>query len=552
MLVAEVKDLYWRYRGSKEPALRGITLEVRDGEFLAITGPSGSGKTTLILALTGIVPQRVPGEFTGKALVLGRDTATTDVSELARDVGVVFEDPEIQFVMSTVEDEIALGLEPLGLDEGEVKERLRWALGLVGLDESFLQRTPNQLSGGEKQRVAIASAVARMPRLLLLDEPTSDLDPAGKEEVVSAIRRLRDEYRATIVMVEHEPELIEDFADRLVVIDGGRVVLEGSPSEVYELGEAAKRHAAYPPEHVELAERLKVSPPRLDALIKAAREGAVSIQPICDSVPPLSYQREVVASVRDVWFSYTKGSDVLRGVSLELRAGELVALMGPNGSGKTTLSKIIAGLLKPRRGTVIVDGVSIDKYTRLELAAKVAYIYQNPQHQIFNQTVWDEVSFGWRIRGVPEEVYSEKVREALELFGLRGLEGEHPFFLSKGEKRRLAIASVYTLEPKLLIVDEPTTGQDRRLSEQLMATFKSFAERGKSVLVVTHNVNLALKYADRLVVMVSGRVVADGHPKVVLSDDSVVREARLRQPAEIRVCKEAGLSPLPDYTHRPP
>ncbi|QOJ79227.1 ABC transporter ATP-binding protein [Infirmifilum lucidum] len=552
MAAVEVRDLYWRYRGSREPALRGVTLDVREGEFLAITGPSGSGKTTLLMALTGIIPQRLPGEFSGRVRVLGRDASRTDVYDISREVGIVFEDPEIQFVMSTVEDEIVLGLEPLGLDESELRERLYWALNLVGLDETFLSRSPNQLSGGEKQRVAIASAIARKPKLLLLDEPTSDLDPVGKEEVVSAIRRLRDEFKATVVMVEHEPELIEEFADRLVVIDNGRVVLEGTPSEVYELGVRAKEHAAYPPDYFELAKQLRVSPPTLDQLLKVAREGMLNVQPLCDSVSPLGLERGVVASLRSVWFSYTRGKDVLRGVDLDLRAGELVALMGPNGSGKTTLSKVIAGLLKPSRGSVLIDGVEVSRYTRLELSSKVAYVYQNPQHQLFNQTVWEEVAFSWKIRGVPEEEYAEKVREALELFNLEGLEDEHPFFLSKGEKRRLAIASVYTLGPKILIVDEPTTGQDRRLSEHLMSIFKSLAKMGKTVLVVTHNVSLAFKYADRLVVMASGRIIADGHPRVVLSDDDVVREAHLKQPVEVLVCREAGVTPTRGYRHQRP
>ncbi len=552
MAVVEVRGLYWRYRGSREPALRGVTLDVREGEFLAVTGPSGSGKTTLLLALIGIIPQRLPGEFSGSVRVLGHDTTRTDVYEIARDVGIVFEDPEIQFVMSTVEDEVALGLEPLGLDESELRERLHWALSLVGLDETFLDRSPNQLSGGEKQRVAIASAIARKPKLLLLDEPTSDLDPVGKEEVVSAIRRLRDEFKTTVIMVEHEPELIEEFADRLVVIDNGRVVLEGAPSEVYELGAEAKEHAAYPPGYLELAKQLGVNPPTLDRLLAVAREGVLSVQPLCDSVPPPHAGGDAVVSLRDVWFSYTRGRDVLRGVHLDLRSGELVALMGPNGSGKTTLSKVIAGLLKPSKGSVLVDGVEVSRYTRLELSSKVAYIYQNPQHQIFNQTVWEEVAFGWRIRGVPEEEYAERVREALDLFGLRGLEDEHPFFLSKGEKRRLAIASAYTLGPKVLIVDEPTTGQDRRLSEHLMSIFKSLARMGKTVLVVTHNVDLAFRYADRLVVMVSGRIVADGHPKVVLSDDSVVREAHLKQPVEVLVCREAEATPTRERRHQRP
>lgn len=538
MNAVEVRGLSWRYRGSEKQSLSDVNLAVREGEFLAVTGPSGAGKTTLLLALAGIIPQSIPGYMSGTVKVLGLDTREASVYEVARHVGVVFEDPEVQFVMSTVEDEIALGLEPLGLSEEEMRERVLWALELVGLDPSFLPRSPLQLSGGEKQRVAIASAVARTPRLLLLDEPTSDLDPAGKEEVVYALRRLRDEYKATVVMVEHEPELIEEFADRLIVLDGGRVVLEGRPSDVYELGDAALEHAAYPPEALRLARRLKVEPPTLEGLLRAVRERRLDARLLCDSAEPWGGGR-VVVSARDVWFSYPGGVLALRGVSLDLREGELVALLGPNGSGKTTLSKVIAGLLRPQRGVVLVEGRRVEEYSRLELASKVAYVYQNPQHQIFNQTVWDEVAFGWRLRGAPEEEYSARVAEALRIFDLEGKEREHPFFLSKGEKRRLALASVYVLDPKVLVVDEPTTGQDRRLSEQLMKLFKSMTREGRSVLVVTHSVEMAYQYADRVVVMVEGRVLAEGHPRLVLADEEVVRKAHLRQPVEARLCREA-------------
>ncbi|MEZ0346201.1 MAG: energy-coupling factor transporter ATPase [Infirmifilum sp.] len=539
MAAVEARKLSWRYRGSSKPVLNEISLQVKEGEFVAITGPSGAGKTTLLLALIGIIPQQLPGEFSGTVRVLGYETTKTDTYRIAREVGVVFEDPEIQFVMSTVEDEILLGLEPLGLTADEVRERIEWSLSIVGLESSFLSRSPIQLSGGEKQRVAIASAIARRPKLLLLDEPTSDLDPKGKEEVVSALRRLRDDYKATIIMVEHEPELIEEFADRLVVVDQGRIVLEGDPHEIYEIEGLETKHAVYPPDYVEVGRRLNLQARRRDEFIKMlTSQENISLNGLCcfKEYKPLSGRPLV--SVRDVWFSYSPGVSVLRGVSLDVYPGEMVALMGPNGSGKTTLSKIIAGLLKPSRGDVYIEGRSIKEYTRAELAELVGYVYQNPQHQIFNQTVWDEVAFGWRIRGVSEAAYKRRVEEAIRQFNLEGLEHEHPFFLSKGEKRRLAIASVYTLNPKMLVVDEPTTGQDRRLSDQMLSLFKSLTGEGKTVLVITHSVNLALKYADRLVVMVDGNVIADGAPWQVLRDDAVIRSAHLKQPVVIQACME--------------
>jgi energy-coupling factor transport system ATP-binding protein len=532
--VVEVRGLKWRYRGSRAPVLKGVDLEVEKGEFLAVTGPSGAGKTTLVLALTGVIPQRLPGEIEGEVRVLGMSTLEVDVAEIAKKVAVVFEDPEIQFVMSTVEDEIALSLEARGLSREEIREKILWALELVGLGEEFLERQPHQLSGGEKQRVAIAAAVAREPELLILDEPTSDLDPQGKEEVVEAIESVRDSLNATVIMVEHEPELIERFADRLVVLDDGVVVMEGAPQEVYSRVEEARRHAAYPPEDIELAVQLGLKPPARRELLELAALLSSSLDGLCAF--PRSGGGEVVVSARDVWYTYPGGVEALRGVSLELRRGELAALMGPNGSGKTTLAKVLAGLLKPSRGEVRVLGRPVAEYSRLELSSLVGYVYQNPQHQLFCQSVFEEVAFGLKLRGVKGEELERRVGEALRFFKLEELRDEHPFFLSKGEKRRLALASVYALRPELLIVDEPTTGQDRRFGEQLMEILRRLADSGKSVLVITHSVDLALKYADRLIAMSRGRVIADAHPLDVLSDAGVVREAKLKRPLKAEIC----------------
>ena len=259
----EVRALWWRYEGRAEYALRGVDLRVERGEIVGVMGPSGAGKTTLCLALNGIIPQRIPGEFRGEVRVFGRSTLERDVSEVARDVGLVLEDPEVQFVMSTVEDEVVLGLEALDLPREEMEERLRWALELVGLPPSYLGKRPLELSGGEKQRVAIASIVAMRPRLLVLDEPTSDLDPRGKEEVLRALWRVGEELGITIVVVEHETEFLAEFADRLVVLSGGRVVMEGAPEEVLSRVDEVRRHGVRPPQVAELGRGLGMEPPPL-------------------------------------------------------------------------------------------------------------------------------------------------------------------------------------------------------------------------------------------------------------------------------------------------
>ncbi len=540
MSAVEVRGLWWRYVGRDDYALKGVDLRVERGELLAIMGHSGSGKTTLALAMTGIIPQRVPGEFRGSVTVLGRDTRVVDASEIARGVAIVFEDPEVQFVMSTVEDELVLALEPLELGREEIRERLEWSLELVGLDKSFLGRSPLQLSGGEKQRVAIAAALARRPQILILDEPTSDLDPLGKEEVLTAIRRLRDELDLTVVLIEHESEFVAELADRVVVLSGGRVAAEGSPAEVFSRVEEVKRHGVHPPDVAELSARLGLSSVvRFEEAVSALGD-ALSGLDARGRAPAPPEGGGVVLECRGVEHVYPGGIRALRGVSLALREGTLVALVGPNGGGKTTLAKVMSGLLRPTGGEVLVLGRRIEEYDRLTLSSTVGYVYQNPVHQIFNKSVYEEVAFGLRLRRLPEAEVRERVKRALELFGLSGLENEHPFFLSKGEKRRLALAAVHVLDPKVLIVDEPTTGQDMRFNEQLFELLKGLAREGRTVVVITHAIPLAAKYADRMVVLKDGRVIADGPPREVLLSPAA-REGRLTLPQVTRLALELKL-----------
>ena len=538
--VAVVENFWWRYEGRSDYALRGLSLEVERGEMLAVMGHSGAGKTTLALTLTGIVPQRVPGEFRGRVEVLGMNALKVDVTEIAKRAAIVFEDPEIQFVMSTVEDEIALTLEPLRLSREEMRERILWSLELVGLDRSFLGRSPLQLSGGEKQRVAIAAAVAREPELLILDEPTSDLDPIGKEEVVAAIRRLRDQLDITVVLIEHEPEYVAEFADRVVVLKEGRAVLEGTPGEVFSKADELKSCGVYPPDVSELSARLGLKPAyRFEQALEQLRavvKGFKSAKFDGGGQPG-----GILIECRNVHYTYPGGVNALKGASLEVRSGELIALVGPNGSGKTTLAKAMCGLLKPSAGEVRVLGKRVDEYDRFTLSSLVAYVYQNPDHQIFNKTVYEEVAFGLRLRGLPENEIGEGVARALELFGLKGLENEHPFFLSKGEKRRLALASVYVLDPKVLIVDEPTTGQDMRFNEALFAMLKRLTGEGRAVVAVTHSIPIAARYADRFAVMKEGRIIASGSPRRILTS-SAADEGKLTKPQVLRLALALGLN----------
>jgi len=548
--VIEINNLWWRYKGRRNFALRGIDLKVEKEEILGIMGPSGSGKTTLCLTLNGIIPQRIPGEFKGEVKVFGKSTLKNDVSEIANDIGLVLEDPEIQFVMSTVEDEVILGLEKLDLSREEILERLCWALGLVDLPISYLNKRPLELSGGEKQRVAIASIVALRPKILVLDEPTSDLDPKGKEEVFEALWRIRDELGITVIIVEHESEFLAKFADRLAVLNDGKVVLEGAPEEVFSRIDEIKRYGVRPPQITEVGYCLGFKPLPLSLeefvsqFIEKFERDRVKLL-VKPQITSSTLDRNIVIKCHDLHFVYPDGTQALKGVDLEIRRGEFLAIVGPNGSGKTTLAKVICGLLRPTKGEVFVFNEEPWKTPKRIMCRRVGYVFQNPDHQLFNQRVFDELAFGLRLLGVDDVEVKARVELLLKTLKLKGLENEHPFFLSKGERRRLALGSVLALEPDILIVDEPTTGQDYGMCSELMNLLKRYNESGKTVILISHSIPLIVEYVDRLVVMCNGRVVADGDPHEVLSIDKVVKEAHLLVPQitlASRILKSKGYS----------
>ncbi len=545
--VIEVESLRWKYSGRDTYVLKDVNLHVEKGEFVGIVGPSGAGKTTLCLCFVGIIPQRIPGEFSGCVKVFGRSTTDVDTTELAKYVGLVFEDPETQFIMTTVEDELVIGLEMLNLPPEEIRERIRWALDIVGLPMEFLNRSPLDLSGGEKQRVAIASILARQPRILVLDEPTSDLDPRDKEGVLSAIVRIRKELDMTIVLVTHELDFLLKYADRVIVLSSGEIICEGEPREVFtRYYDVLKKIGVDVPEVVEISRALKVPPPRSsDELYWLVDDylskGLLEVEEVKSATEEITQQcsvgNEVVLRCVDVHHVYPPNIVALRGVSLEFRKGEYVALVGPNGSGKTTLAKILCGLLRPTRGDVLVKGVSVTKWRKRDLVKVVNYVFQNPDHQLFCRSVREEIEFGPRQLGLPSDVVERRVRELLEVFGLKGLENEHPFFLSKGERRRLALAATLALDPEVIIVDEPTTGQDRRTSREIMDLLKELRDRGHTVIVITHDIPLALEYVDRMVVLCNGMVIADGVPSEVLSREDIVEKAHLVIPCAMKVAR---------------
>ena len=569
MSVVKIDNLHWRYPafvGKMNPwALRGVNLKIEKGEFLGLTGPSGAGKTTTCKTMMGLIPHaarvaanRANDHVQGSVevmggLVCGIDPAANVVDGVARGeilgdpvrpplAGMVFQDPENQFLTMSLLYELAFGLQLLGLAAEEIDERAREALYMVGLGHLWKDAEnihPADLSGGQKQRVAIASFLAMRPELLILDEPTSDLDPIGKSEVIATVRRLKEEHDLTVVLVEQDPEILFDFCDRVALICNGRVDLVGEPEEFYSQFEFLDERGVYTFEVSRIAYRAQVCGE--DEVPKSIVEAQAVFTEVegepTDEV--VDSDAEKVIEVVDLWYRYEDGTVALSGADLVLHRGETMGLLGNNGSGKTTLAKILTGLYAPWKGVCKVLGEDVfQRRVRRELPMNIGYVFQNPDHQTFTRRVFDEVAYGLKCIGVKEDQVEGRVMEGLERVDLVELVDEDPLFLGKGQKQRLAVAAVLAMRPEVIIVDEPTTGQDYRMVSSIMALLEELHHAGGTVLIITHDMTLVANYCHSVTVLRDGRTVFEGTARKLFSSPEQLEAAQLRAPQAITLSCE--------------
>jgi energy-coupling factor transport system ATP-binding protein len=530
----------FRHVGGQRDALDGVALALAAGETVVVLGASGAGKSTLCLAANGLIPHFLKGELSGRVLVGGRDTREHQPRTFAPFVGVIFQDFESQLFCTTAELEAAFGPENLGLPREEIRRRVDDALARTGLG-GLARRMPATLSGGQKQRLVLAAALTSQPQVLVLDEPTSDLDPRGKAEVHAVARALSSGRHATALLIA-EPEADEAVqADRVVVLREGRVALSGPPGEV--LTRLDDLHAAGIPAPAaaaitgRLGLAVTIDPGEAAARITAA---GYRIRAATPAASPAEVGAPALLAVRDLTYSYPGGAPVLDRVDLEIRAGELVAILGQNGSGKSTLAKLLAGLLPAPANSVLIGGRCAREFPRAEAGRRVGFVFQNPDHQIFAETVEAEIAFGPRLQGLDTATVRARVEEALAAVGLLGKGAADPFLLSKGERQRVAVASVLATRPEALILDEPTTGLDHEEIRETMALVDRLNRAGHAVVIITHAMWVAAEYARRIVVMAGGRVIADGAPRSVFHDDAVLAAAAIRAPAAAAVARRLG------------
>lgn len=537
-----IQGLTFRPTHASHPVLKNISLNLQRGELVVLMGRTGSGKSTLCYAMNGLVPQFVQGDFVGTITVNGHSSTESPVWEQANRVGLVFQDFETQLVSTNVETELRYALESHGgprsfPNEEALRQQIRQTLDLVGLT-GLERRDPFSLSGGQRQRLVVASVLVQEPQLLVMDQPLTDLDPAGRAQFLQLLDQLKAKG-VTVILTEHG---LEDLmqADRVCVLDQGEMIWQGSPRDILSQPELAKQQGLTPYPLAECFQGFETQtlPATIEEAWQLADDLGVTVKglPSSDLAPNMVSSRTSnnVIEVKNASVHYHPGAPVLSGVSLSIQAGEFVAILGQNGSGKSTLAKLFNGLLLPIEGQVLVMEKDT-KHTGVgQLASIVGHVFQNPDHQIFAESVRKEVAFGAKNTGCSSEECEARVSDALQAVGLTGAEDQDPFSLAKGERQRVAVASILAAKPQIIIVDEPTTGLDAEESVRMMTMMRVLNRQGHTIIMITHDMGLVGNYATRCVLLHHGKIIADGATREIFSDPELVQSAALRLPAITR------------------
>ena len=515
----EIKDLSFAYP-LENKTLENINLKLEKG-FFSLVGASGCGKSTLCLTLNGLIPNEISGKLTGKVLINGMDTQKYQVKNLAVEVGMVFQNPESQLFSLSAEDEISFGPGNLALPWKEIEKRVDEVLGQLNI-KHLKNKSPEEMSSGEKQKVAIASALAMNPKILVLDEPTANLDPKSSEEIFRIIKDLSKDR--LIFLTEHDIDRVIRYSDEIAVMNKGKIVMFGKPKEILNRKELFEY--IYPPKISRLAWQLDIKPipvaaEDLAGKIKLKRKLKTEDQ---------TKKEKLIIEIEKLFFGYEKDNFVLKNINLTVREGEFLAIVGENGAGKSTLGLHLNGLLKPTKGTVLISGIDTMKAKVSRLAKEAGYVFQNPDLQMFEDNLIEEISFGPKNLGVDKDQILKRTDEILERAGLEQYKEKDPFSLSVGQKRRVSIASILTMKPRIIVLDEPSTGLDGKTLESLMSLVERLNEEGHTIIMITHDMELVADYADRVAVMKNGEIIADNSTRNIFADEKILKRANLIRP----------------------
>ena len=568
--IIELRGVSFSYGDAEadEPrALDDVSLVVSKGDFVGIIGPSGAGKSTLASVMSGAIPHHFQGQLYGATLVDGKDTCDVTLTDISRLVGSVLQDIDTQMVASVVEDEMLFGLENFGVPHDQIEARIAETLETVGISD-LREREIATLSGGQKQKVAIAAILALRPHVLVLDEPTAALDPASSLLVFDTLRQVNEQAGVTVVVIEQKVALLSEYCNRVLVLDHGRLALEGTPHEVFGHAEELRRIGVDSPRVARISNSLAakglVEPglpclnvPEAEALVAglvgteagAGEDGGAAPAARASSphapARPKAEGSEPVVSFHDVNFSYPNGGASVRNLELTVYPGELVGIVGQNGAGKTTLTKLLNGLLKPSSGEVRIAGLDTREVPTSRIAAHCATLFQNPDRQLCKDTVLDEVAFGLVLQGVDAEEARHRARVVAERFGLPL--DEAPFSLSRGQRQMVALASVVVIEPDVIVLDEPTSGLDYRECMTVMQTVSEMAERGCAVVMVCHDMEVVSDFAERIVVMANGEILARGDARELFADVDLMRRASVAPPQVVELAGVLARDVSPEF-----
>ncbi|MDL4842196.1 ABC transporter ATP-binding protein [Aquibacillus rhizosphaerae] len=515
--IIEVNQLKLFFEEDHERAiLDGISFDVHKNENLLILGPSGCGKSTLTHCLNGLFPRELDGTLNGEVKINGKDTKSFVNGGVAHHIGVVFQDPESQFCMLTVEDEIAFGLENIGINRSEMKKRVDFTLKLVEM-EAYKDRVISTLSGGEKQKIALACILAMEPEVIILDEPTANLDPKASGDFIKTLRDLQKEKDFSLIVIEHKLENWVTFIDRCIFMnEKGQIFFDGL------LRKGLNQHRS-------ALEMIGISIPQVTEIaIQAEKQSGKAIanlpikieeltqHPIPSSLLASSkvYKTITTPLLRLEDISWTKSkTDIIKPINITFYKEQFVAIVGANGSGKSSFSKLIAGLQKPTSGKVTLEKKPLTNWKEKQLRKRIGYVFQNPEHQFITDSVFDEVAFSLRMQQLPTDQINQLVKRTLDHCQLSDLEDHHPYTLSQGQKRRLSVATMIVDDQSLLILDEPTFGQDAYSTKQLLKLLKERYQKGTSIIAITHDMDIVNDYADRVIVIEKGNIALDVTPE---------------------------------------
>ena len=554
--IISFKNFSFQYRAQKKPTLQDINLDIYPGERVLIAGPSGSGKSTLAACINGLNPFSNPGECSGTLMVDGVDAPHSSIFDLAAHVGTVLQDPDGQFIGLTVGEDIAFSLENNCTPQPEMKEIVQHAAELVGI-ENHLSFAPHELSGGQKQRVSLAGVMVDDVKILLFDEPLANLDPATGKQAIELIDTIQQKTDTTVLIIEHRLEdVLWRNVDRIVLVNEGRILADMRPDDLLSgslLAENGIREPLYltAMRYAGIAVTPEKHPAHIDSVVLDKADTArLHSWFQAEPLPAPKPAPEPLLEVRDLCFGYNKGQHTLQNVSFSIGKGEMVSIVGRNGAGKSTLSKLICGFETQDSGEIYLNGKGLKDENIRRRAKHIGYVMQNPNQMISKTMIYDEVAMALQGSGLTEEQIQEKVEDTLKVCGLYPFRKWPVSALSFGQKKRVTIASVLVQDPELILLDEPTAGQDFRHYTDIMEFLQGLNTRGVTVVMITHDMHLMLEYTPRALVFCDGQLIADRSASAVLCDPELIERAALKETSLYTLANRCGIAPAEDFVER--